>query len=160
VLVTGCNNDDDNNADKLTTQEFMMRAANSDMFEIQTGHKATLNGNLPAVKAFGQHLVHDHTQTSMQLKALATQKNITLPDSITEDKRVIRNRLASETGKTFDQDFANVQIMAHDEAITLYTRASTEVTDPEVRTFAAQGLPLLKQHRQEAQQLKTLADAQ
>lgn len=159
VLVTSCD-DDDENQDELTTQEFMIKAANNDMFEIQTGKKALVKGNIAEVRDFGQMLITDHTKTSNELKTLAQQKSVALPDSITEDKRVIRNRLAGETGKAFDQDFANVQITAHDEAVLLFQQAINEVDDADVRAFATRNLPALQMHRQHAQQVKAKADAQ
>lgn len=154
-----CEDDDSTNATRLTETEFMVRAANSDLFEIQTGRLAAGKGMTAEVRALGQHLVTDHTASSTELKALAAQKNITLPDSLSVDKRTIRVRLAAETGKTFDQDFATTQIAAHDEAISLYQQASSELQDPEIKAFATKILPNLQMHREHAVQVKTKTDA-
>jgi putative membrane protein len=154
-----CEDDDSTNTNRLTETDFMVRAANSDLFEIQTGRLAAGKGMTDEVRALGQHLVTDHTASSTELKALANQKNITIPDSLSVDKRTIRIRLAGKTGKTFDQDFATTQVTAHDEAISLYQQATQELQDPEIKAFATKTLPILQMHREHAVQVKTTTDA-
>lgn len=156
--VISCDKNADEGSKRLTETEFMVRAANSDLFEIQTGNMAAGKGITAEVRDLGQHLVMDHTTSSMELKALAAEKKITLSDSLSDDKRAIRTRLAGESGKAFDQDFANVQITAHDEAITLYRQAISELQDPDIRSFATKTLPALQMHRDHAVQVKTKTD--
>ena len=159
LSVSSCEKDDSNNADRLTETDFMVSAANSDLFEIQIGQIASGKGTLSEVRELAQHLVMDHTATSNELRILANQKKITLPDSLTEDKRAIRMRLASESGTAFDKDFVNVQITAHDEAISLYEQASRELQDPDIRNFVNKTLPNLRMHREHAVSVKAKADA-
>ena len=158
--VSSCQDDDsDDNGDRLTETEFVVRAANSDLFEIQTGQKASARGTITEVRELGQHLVTDHTASSNQLKTLATQKKITVPDSLDADKKVIRDRIASKTGTAFDKEFTNAQIVSHDEAISLYEKASTDLQDPDLKAFATKTLPALKMHREHAVMVKAKTDA-
>ncbi|MDQ4141954.1 MAG: DUF4142 domain-containing protein [Bacteroidota bacterium] len=158
--VISCEDDDsDDNTQRLTETEFVVRAANSDLFEIQTGRMASVKGTLAEVRDYGQKLVTDHTTSSTELKGLASQKKIAIPDSLTEDKRVHRMRLAGLTGSAFDKDFVNTQIMAHDEAISLYEQASNELQDPNLKAFAAKILPNLRMHREHAVMVKAKTDA-
>jgi putative membrane protein len=158
--VVSCETDDsDENSQRLTETDFVVRAANSDLFEIQTGQMASVKSDLTEVRDLGQHLVTDHTTSSTQLKNLAELKKITIPDSLSEDKRVHRMRLASETGTTFDKDFVNTQIMAHDEAISLYEQASRELQDPDLKNFATTTLNALHMHREHVVMVKAKTDA-
>lgn len=157
LVWTGCrNNDPDPNL--LTNQEFMQRAAASDVFEIQTGQMATQMAQTQEVQQFGQQLVTDHTQSSTMLRNLASQKNIALPDSMNQDQMVIRNTLRNQSGVAFDRDFVNAQVQAHEEVVNLYEQATREVTDVDVRGFAQQVLPNLQQHLDHARQLKAITD--
>lgn len=158
--VSSCENDDSDDTDnRLTETKFMVQAANTDLFEIQTGQKASAKGSITEVRELAQRLVSDHTTSSMELKALAERKKIALPDSLSEDKKIIRNRLSGETGTLFDKDFANVQVTAHDEAISLYEQAARELQDPGIKAFAIKILPVLKMHREHAIMVKTKTDA-
>jgi putative membrane protein len=154
---TGCR-DNDPEPNTLTSQEFMQRAAASDVFEIQTGQMATQEAQTQEVQQFGQQLVADHTQSSTMLRNLADQKNIALPDSMNQEQMVIRNNLRNQSGVAFDREFINAQVQAHEEAVDLYEQATREVTDQDVRGFAQQVLPKLQQHLDLARQLKTMTD--
>ncbi len=151
--LTSCNDDDDANPNRLTKESFMQQAAASDLFEIQTGEMAAQKGTMNDVKTFGQLLVTDHTMTSNQLKTLAQQIGVTLPTTLPQDKQERKTRLEGLTGAAFDKEFANMQVVAHQEAIALYERAEDEVEDDQVENFAEGVLPHLRMHLQEAQRL-------
>ncbi len=159
AAFTACDDDDDDNdSGRLTSSEFVQRAAASDMFEIETGNQAVQKSTLQEVRDFGQEIVNDHTASSTVLKTLATAKNITVPTTLPQDKAAIRDRLAGKTGTAFDKDFADVQVQAHQEAVDLYEEASEELEDEELQAFAEQTLPVLRMHLQHAQELKTITD--
>ncbi|RDC62038.1 DUF4142 domain-containing protein [Adhaeribacter pallidiroseus] len=159
TTVSSCEKEDSGNAGRLTETDFMVAAANSDLFEIQTGQIASGKGTLSEVREFAQHLVMDHTTSSNELRILANQKKITLPDSLTEDNRAIRMRLSGQSGVAFDKDFIEVQITAHDEAISLYEQATREIQDPDIRNFATKTLPILQGHRDHAVMVKSKIDS-
>ncbi len=158
TAVSSCEEDDSNNANRLTETDFMVAAANSNLFEIQTGQLASGKGTLSEVRELAQHLVLDHTTASNELRVLANQKKITIPDSLSEDKRAIRMRLSGQSGAAFDKDFVNAQITAHDEAINLYEQATREIQDPDIRNFAVENLPILQNHREHAVMVKSKTD--
>ena len=49
--------------------------------------------------------------------------------------------------------------MAHDEAISLYEQASSELQDPDLKAFATKTLPQLRMHREHAVMVKAKTDA-
>src|ERR1035441_5412304 len=65
-----------------TDQDFILAAAQGGMTEVKLGELAAQNGKRDDVKAFGQMMVKDHTAINDDLKALATQKGVTLPDNL------------------------------------------------------------------------------
>ena len=159
--ATSCDDDDDDDNDpKLTVQEFMQQAAASDMFEITTGGLAAQKGVMSEVKAYGAKLVADHTTSSAELRTLATQKNVTLPNPVPlpADKQQKVNTLQGLSGAEFDKQFAQMQVDAHQEAIDLYEEADDDITDTEVQAFIDKTLPVLRMHLEEAQDLKDMTD--
>ena len=59
-----------------------------------------------------------------------------------------------KTGAAFDEGFVAAQIKAHEDAIGLFHQQSTIGVDPDLKAFAAQQLPALREHLQQAQDLR------
>jgi putative membrane protein len=51
------------------------------MEEVELGKVAVRNASHDKVKAFGQHMIDDHSKGGDELKMIASKNNITLPDS-------------------------------------------------------------------------------
>ncbi|GAB3814842.1 DUF4142 domain-containing protein [Pontibacter rugosus] len=160
LAATSCDDDDDIDIDpnRLTKESFMQQAAASDMFEIQTGQMAADEAEMQAVRDFGQLLVTHHTMNSNNLMQLAANEGVTLPTTLPQDKKAMRDELAGLEGETFDRRFVEMQIAAHEEAIALYEEAIDDVEDPEVVAFAQDALPLLRSHLAVAQQLDQMME--
>jgi len=156
--ATSCKDDDEDNQPALTVQSFMQQAAASDMFEIRTGTMAITKGTLPQVRSTGQTLVTHHTMTSTELMALAITKNVTLPTTLPQDKATRVTTLENATGTAFNHQFAEMQVLAHQEAIELYEQADRDITDAQVQAFIDKTLPILRTHLTEAEQLEDLTD--
>ena len=56
------------------------------------------------------------------------------------------NRLAAARGTQFDRLYGQMQVMAHREAVGLFSTYAQAGTDPNLRTFAGQVLPHLEHH--------------
>ncbi|EJF07996.1 hypothetical protein O71_23556 [Pontibacter sp. BAB1700] len=161
AFLVSCDDDDDNGIDvpRLTAQEFVQRAAVSDMFEIQTGNMALQKSTMEEVRTFAEQIVADHTASSQELMTLAQQKNLQVPTTLPQDKQAIVTRLDGKTGVDFDKDFSDVQEDAHEEAVELYEQAVQDLEDAELRAFAQKILPALRMHLEQARELDDMTDA-
>ncbi|MBX0332907.1 DUF4142 domain-containing protein [Pontibacter sp. HSC-14F20] len=161
AFLAACDDDDDDNIDgpRLTSQEFVQRAAASDMFEIQTGNMALQKSTMQEVRDFAQEIVTDHTASSQELMTLAQQKNLQVPTTLPQEKQAIVTRLDGKTDTPFDKDFADVQEDAHEEAVELYEQAVEDLEDTELRAFAQKILPKLRMHLEHARELDDMTDA-
>ncbi|PPL03085.1 DUF4142 domain-containing protein [Parapedobacter indicus] len=61
-------------------------------------------------------------------------------------------------GTAFDQDFARKMVLSHEEAVSLFERASGPdgVPDDDLREWAATKLPTLRTHLDDAHELDAL----
>ena len=64
--------------------DFAVEAADGGMYEVELGKLAQSNAASADVKKFGQTMVDEHSKANEELKALATQKNITLPGALSD----------------------------------------------------------------------------
>ncbi|MBC8644344.1 DUF4142 domain-containing protein [Flavobacterium lindanitolerans] len=110
------------------------------------------------VKAFGKMMVDDHTQAAGDVKKLAARKNISLPDSMTEEARKEYDDLNKKSGLDFDKKFAEMMVKGHEKAIDKMTEAAEEAADEEIRYWATNKIPTLTEHLEHAKSLKEKID--
>ena len=140
--------------------EFIQRAYQNNLTEIQLGELAQQKGESQQVKDFGKQLAEGHQALNTKLTQLAAQKNITLESKPDSRHQMVIDRLQQFSGTDFDKRFVNEQVMAHRRDVAFYDLAASKNTDPEVKSFAESSLPSLREHLQMAQaQATTINEA-
>ena len=61
-------------------------------------------------------------------------------------KMAMLNQLSAAQGRQFDRLYGQMQLMAHQEALALYTGYAQAGNDPQMRTFAQSVIPHLEHH--------------
>lgn len=136
-------------------RQFMIKAAQANMAEIQSGQLAAQKASSEDVKQFGQHMVEEHGKALQELQTLAQKKGVTLPQQPDKDAQKTMQQLEKVSGKEFDQRYIKeVGVKSHREASKLFQQAASRSKDPEVRAFAEEMLPDIKQHMQMAQRMQ------
>jgi putative membrane protein len=158
LTVSSCKKDRDNDF-RMSNQDFVDRATSSNNFEIAAGNLAVTKGVSAEVKAYGEHMVQDHSAVGAEMMALANKKGWSIPTNLLPKEQANIDSLNSATGAAFDALFARKMVVSHQEAIDLFETASRAngVPDTELRTWASGKLPALRAHLQEA---NALLDAQ
>jgi putative membrane protein len=154
--LSACSKDDDDNYN-MTNAEFVTKASSSNMFEIAAGQLAVNKGVNANVKAFGAHMVTDHTKAAQEMAALASKKGLTVPSDMLPAQQEMYNAMKDLTGAAFDKQFAATMVTSHQQTISLFEQAGDEsgVPDADLRGFASGKLPTLREHLQDAQTLQT-----
>jgi putative membrane protein len=142
----------------LTVSQFMMEAMQSDAFETQSSRLAIERGQSEAIRSFAQKMIGDHAKASaamMQMRGETTASTgaAQQPAAKPLDPRrtdMLRELQASQ-GAAFDRRYAEQQVMAHQEAVTLFSAYAQNGTDQNLRAFARETLPTLQQHLRDAQ---------
>jgi putative membrane protein len=147
----------DNNATNMIDEgssAFLVKIANSGMAEVRMTEIAQQKATLPAVRDFAAMLHRDHSAVNEQVKSLASQKNVALPDSISDDKQKDIDRLDSKKGKNLDKEFIDMMVKNHEAGVDLFDKAQLDTKDPDVRALAGKTLPTLKMHLDSARALQ------
>lgn len=134
-----------NNVGEMDKQ-FMMEAASGGMMEVELGRMASQTASHDRVKNFGNMMVQDHTNANNELKALASSKNVMLPDSMMAKHRNHINSMKKKTGKEFDKAYMGMMVQDHNEDVSNFQKASTNGQDADVKAFASKTLPVLRGH--------------
>lgn len=139
------------NGQAVSTSQFVTQAAEGGLFEVQSSQLALKKSQDKDIRNFAQRMIHDHTQANEKLKSVA--KNETVPTSLDAPHQQILSKLQGEDGSNFADQFKQAQVQAHEQAISLFQNYGQHGSDAQVKQFAQQTLPTLREHLQMAQQI-------
>lgn len=141
-------------AAKLTPhdKQFMDQAAQGGLAEVELGQMASEKASSPQVKAFAERMVRDHTKANDQLKEVASQDGITLPDNLDTKDRMLKERLSKASGQSFDALYMRNMVKDHKTDVADFTQ-ECKSSNSNVAQFAQKTLPVLKSHLREAEKI-------
>lgn len=127
-------------------KQFVLKAAQDGLTEVELGNLAIQRAASPEVKDFGRRLVEDHTRLNNELKDLAAQKGINLPQDIGAENNKTKAELGRLEGAAFDRAYINRMVTEHNQDIALFQRQARQGNDPELKNWAARSLPIFQEH--------------
>lgn len=137
-----------------TDRQFMNDAAHAGALEIQASKLALQKGRHADVKAFAQKMIDDHTKVAQKLAELAKSKGYEIPSDPSLMQKA-RLKALDVRDDSFDEAYVKeIGVSAHEDAVKLFEKASTEAQDPDVKQFAIETLPSLKHHLEDARKLQ------
>src|ERR1019366_8437521 len=141
---------------KLSTADtdFILAAAQGGMTEVKLGELAAQKGTRDDVKAFGQMMVKDHTGINDDLKALAAQKGVTLPDSLDAKHQGMVDKMSALSGSEFDNAYIAGMIKDHKMDAKEFKAESAATQDADVKSFVDKSIPVVEAHLQHVTALK------
>jgi putative membrane protein len=156
-------------------EEFIKRAAEGGMKEVEVGQFAQTRASDSNVKAFAERMVKDHGASNDELMSLAKNKGVTLPPSATMTTDATRkpdpsvpgageprargtagagDPLAALKGAEFDRAYMNQMVGDHEKTVQLFEQESTSGQDAEVKAWAAKKLPTVREHLAQARAIR------
>jgi putative membrane protein len=130
----------------MADANFILAAAQGGMTEVKLGKLAATNGMRGDVKDFGQMMVKDHTAINDDLKALATQKGVNLPDSLDAKHLAMVDKLTALTGSEFDDAYIAAMIKGHKKDANAFKSEATATQDEDIKNFVDKSLPIVEEH--------------
>ena len=133
--------------------EFLVKAAEGRLMTINEGKLAVLQGSTSEVRNYGQLMVRDQSAMLDEIKKIAAERNITLPDGVSDKKREGQMDLSEEAGKDFDEKFLKMMNSGLASDIKLFEKAKV-ISDPGITGFATKYLPLIQSHLEKLEAVK------
>lgn len=135
-------------------ENFVDEASAKGLAEIETAKLALEKGTAEDVKTFAQKMIDDHTKANQKLAEIAGQnEDLQLSDEATLMDKAKAMILKLRDGESFDQAYANNQVVAHEQTIELFQNYVEQGENVELKAFAQSTLPKLEQHLEHAKQL-------
>ncbi len=140
-------------ARSMTPQQFVTKAATAGAAEVTLSEMAVERAADPAVKKFAETMIADHSKANAELKTLAAQQHVTVPD-LKRRQKAAADKLRGHTGAAFDRAYAKQMVADHEKAVSEFRKAADDAQlPPSLRDFARQTLPTLEHHLAEAKAL-------
>jgi putative membrane protein len=137
-------------------RNFAMQAARGGLMEVEMGKLAASKAENADVKSFGQRMVDDHSKANDALKQAVANKKINLPAEVDAKEKAELDKLSGMSGAAFDRHYMQIMVTDHKKDVAEFERAARTAKDSDIKKFAADTVPTLKEHLQQAE--KVLAE--
>ena len=139
----------------LTTldQKFVRNAAADGVLEVELGRLAQQRGGGGEVKRFGERMVQDHSRLNADLQRIAAARGVSLPAKLGREREAVLGQIGRLSGAEFDSAYSKQVVADHQRAVASFDQQALTANDPELKAWAAQALPTLREHLQTARSL-------
>lgn len=131
---------------------FAAKAAEASEGEVALGEMAAQKTHRQKIIDFAKMMMKDHQAANDELKRLANEKGIELPAQCLSCEATYKDLHDLPTAD-FERKYAEQMVADHQKAVDLFTKASKEEKDPDLKKWAAEKLPVLKHHLAMAKEL-------
>jgi putative membrane protein len=144
---------DPNGSGAMMDKAFVRKALEGGTAEVQLGQLAVQKSSNPDVKAFGQRMVDDHTKLGDEMKQVAAQLNVKVPDSPSKKDKSTIAKFQALNGDDFDKAYIKDMVKDHQQDQKDFKNEAQNANNPALKQVAAQGEQVISQHLQMIQQI-------
>jgi putative membrane protein len=134
---------------------FIKKAAEGNNAEIQMGQMVSQRTQDPAVRAYADMIVRDHTMANQQLQQIAQAKGVEFPDATKKSDSHEMTKLEKKSGPELDRAAVDHWVKDHKKDIKEYESQIKNGHDADVRQYASSTLPKLQDHLSRAEALSS-----
>lgn len=135
------------------SEAFVMNACIGDLYEVEAGRIAAQRARTDAAREFGMMMVDHHTTATHQMQAALMSSEVArfLPNlkattQLDNRRQGLLKHLREAPDDGFDKAYLDQQRTAHEEAITLHRGYAENGDNPQLRSVAIGGLPMIERH--------------
>jgi putative membrane protein len=152
---------------QMVEHKVLWKMHQTNQMEIQAGKLAQQQAGSPQVRAYGERLVRDHSFADQKVVQLAKALGVDLSQPVPlkpeeqaqmEQSKKMMQKLQSLQGGQFDQQYLTMMVKGHEKIIQSLGQALQMLGGSKVAGLVEDVRPILKQHRDLAQNLLGNAD--
>lgn len=130
---------------------FIKEAAQGGMMEVELGKAAQDKASNEKVKDFGKRMEQDHSKANDELKKIASDKGVQLSSDLDKKHKSKMDKLTKLSGAEFDRQYMRDMVSDHKDDVKKFQNEADKGKDADLKKFASQTLPTLKEHLQLAE---------
>jgi putative membrane protein len=146
-------NQDPNGASQMADKAFVRDALEGGMTEVQLGQLALQKSSNDDVKQFAQKMIDDHTKLGDEMKQVAVQMKIKVPDSPSKKDKSAIAKLQALNGDDFDKAYIKDMVKDHQQDLKAFKQEAQTTANPDLKQVVNQGGQVIDEHLQMIQQI-------
>jgi putative membrane protein len=131
----------------------MKQLAQANLNEIEGGKMAASKAQSPEVKKFAQKMVDDHGKMLDDLKTLAQQKSVALPQSASMKDMAQMKIMERSSGADFDKKYMAEMVKDHQKDLKEVQDLAAKAKDPDFKAAVQKASGKINEHLQLAQRI-------
>src|SRR5215217_1828235 len=116
-------------AQNTAGQEFLKKAIEGNLAEIEMGKLAQQKGASDGVRSFGKQLEQDHAAANQKATALAKEMQMTPPTQPNKKQRGDYDRMSKLSGDKFDREFIKHMVADHKKDIKEFQQETKKTNE-------------------------------
>lgn len=138
----------------VTDPQFVLKASEDGLAEVNHGLLAAQRASSPEVKQFAQRMVKDHEKANKELLDLANTKGFKVASDMGAKHQAMQDRLTKLSGADFDRHYMQHMVDGHEKTVALFKAETKSGKDEGLRAFAGKVLPTIEDHLKMAKQIQ------
>jgi putative membrane protein len=134
--------------------KFLVKSYEESQYQIQLAKIAQTNALNAEVKRQANALYEEHMRISNQINDIAKQHHFVLPANIDNGHQKTLDDLSKRHDADFDKNYMGAVVDSHQQAANDYKDAYKNLPSGETKNFAAQTLPTIQHHLDDAKQIR------
>ena len=135
-------------------KKFLAFAAQADQNEIAMSKVAVTKASNPAVAAFAQKMIDEHTKMTESMKPFAESWGLTPPTGPDADHQKEWDKLNGMSGGDFDKEYMSDMVSDHAKALRAFTTEAKDTKDVKFQAAVIKGKTAVAAHKNMAYDLK------
>lgn len=160
IAGTGCENEDKTDPGLIgeLDRQFILAAADDALFQVNAGQVAASGTTQKSIQDYGEEMTTNHTQAGQELQQLAAARKVQLPTTLSDERQQQLDSLSMLTGPNLDTLYINQMVAIQEREVHMMEIESTSGKDFELKQWAANRLPIVRQFEEHAKALRDSLD--
>jgi putative membrane protein len=129
---------------RSSDNSFILKAINSDLMKAELGSYADKYSTNQRIKNLGAMMAKDHRRTKTELKSIATDRNLIVPDEMDAAHKARVAALEKKKGVDFDKHYVDMIVTDQAKDLAEYKRMLKSASDTRLKTFLPRAITLLQ----------------
>ena len=119
-------------------RQFMQKAAEGGMKEVEMGRMGEQQAKSADVKSFGKRMVTDHSKANSELMALAQKKGVKISNKAPKMEKM--------KGANWDKEYMDAMVKDHEKDLSEFQREASGGSDADVKAWAGKTSKVIQKH--------------
>ena len=140
-------------AQSHSDKEFMEKASQGNVAEVELGKLALQKSQNADVRAFATRMIHDHQALGKKMAPLMAQAGLKPSVSLNTEHQHLYNKLAALSGADFDKEYIRAMDEDHHEDLKDFRDEANSTKVAQIKTTVLGGVKVIAEHTQMADDL-------